>query len=103
MNLDYPPITDEEDIMVVGRLESNKRELRISPEWSLEILARIDNSKDVLWVSGKIPLAENGGFVKVLPLRERENFFELKLANPQGNFVEMDKMSFSIRKSCRFF
>jgi molecular chaperone DnaK len=97
-NLRYPSTTREEEVMVAGRLEPKDKSLTISSEWSVEI-KRINKAGEVEWSGGRISVADNGGFSKVVQLEKGENLFRLVVINAQGREVKSDRADFTVIKT----
>ena len=96
VELKYPTSIREEECMVTGRLESRKKGIAITSGWSIEI-NRVDEGGNVEWSSGRISLAENGGFAEHVPIEDGENLFKLLVLDTNGKPVETNREDFSIR------
>ncbi len=98
VNLHYPTITTEEEIMITGTLESKNKKIKISSKWAIEI-NRIDKAGNVIRTSGKIPITENGAFAINIPVEDGENLFRLIVTDSQGKEIKTNKNIFSITRS----
>ncbi len=96
--LNYPPITTEDEVLITGKIESRKKEVSITSDWGFEIM-RIDKDGVTITTSGRVSMAEHGGFARTVSLAEGENLFRLVITGDDGKAVEADKEYFSIVKS----
>jgi len=100
VELNYPATTLEDEVMVAGRLEPKRKGVVVSSEWSVEIKG-VDKAGKMLWLSGKIPVSEEGSFaIMSLPVEEGENLFTLVVKDGKGKIVETDREDgFVLRKT----
>ncbi len=91
LELNFPPTTQEDEIMVTGKLEPKSNDIAISSEWSVEI-EKIDKAGNRLWSSGETSVSEGGGFaIMSVPIEEGENIFRLIVKDAEGKVVETDR------------
>ena len=96
VELYYPSTTQEDEVMVTGKLKSKNEGIIPSSRWSVEI-RKVTDAGEILWSSGKVSVSEAGGFVITgIPIEEGENLFTLEVIDGQGRIVEIDRDSFLI-------
>lgn len=96
--LNYPPTTTEDEIMITGKIESKKDDLKVTSDWGIEIM-RVDEAGNTVWTSGRVTIPEHGSFARTIPLIEGDNLFRFVVTGGDGQIVEADKDYFSIVKS----
>ncbi len=97
VDLNYPPTTIEDEIMITGKLEAKNKAMNISPTWGIEV-RRINKDGNSVWTSGRMSVSEQGSFARTAPLVEGENLFRVVVFDEHDTVIETEGSSLCITK-----